>query len=268
MSVTSKPSCALSRAERTRTSRRQNWNRAQLRIQFLGATGTVTGSKYLISAGNQRILIDCGLFEGLKQLRLRNWDAAAGRAGRGRCRRAHARASRPQRLSAAVRQTRLQRSGLLHARDRGLLPDSLARQRLPAGRGGRVREPARLLQALARRCRCTRCAMPSAACRRSHPSTSTAVDRAAGRTELPIAAAPVISLARRWCCSNTAATTVLFSGDLGRPADPVIGAPEAVAHADYLILESTYGDRPPRSGRSQGKARARSSTARSPAAAA
>ena len=47
---------------------------AQLRIQFLGATGTVTGSKYLISAGKQRILIDCGLFEGLKQLRLRNWE--------------------------------------------------------------------------------------------------------------------------------------------------------------------------------------------------
>ena len=47
---------------------------AGLHIQFLGATGTVTGSKYLVSAGNQRILIDCGLFEGLKQLRLRNWE--------------------------------------------------------------------------------------------------------------------------------------------------------------------------------------------------
>jgi metallo-beta-lactamase family protein len=47
----------------------------QLSIQFLGATGTVTGSKYLIRAGGKRVLIDCGLFEGLKQLRLRNWDA-------------------------------------------------------------------------------------------------------------------------------------------------------------------------------------------------
>ena len=43
-------------------------------IQFLGATGTVTGSKYLVSVGSRRILIDCGLFEGLKQLRLRNWE--------------------------------------------------------------------------------------------------------------------------------------------------------------------------------------------------
>ncbi len=45
------------------------------KIQFLGATGTVTGSKYLVSAGNSQILLDCGLFQGYKQLRLRNWDA-------------------------------------------------------------------------------------------------------------------------------------------------------------------------------------------------
>jgi len=40
----------------------------------LGATATVTGSKYLLSSGSTSILIDCGLFQGLKQLRLRNWD--------------------------------------------------------------------------------------------------------------------------------------------------------------------------------------------------
>lgn len=43
-------------------------------IQFLGATGTVTGSKYLLKAFGKNILIDCGLFQGLKQLRLLNWD--------------------------------------------------------------------------------------------------------------------------------------------------------------------------------------------------
>lgn len=41
-------------------------------IAFLGATGTVTGSKYLVSAGGKMILVDCGLFQGYKQLRLRN----------------------------------------------------------------------------------------------------------------------------------------------------------------------------------------------------
>ncbi|MEO8474882.1 MAG: MBL fold metallo-hydrolase, partial [Chryseolinea sp.] len=43
-------------------------------VQFLGAAGTVTGSRYLLQIGNFRLLFDCGLFQGLKNLRLRNWD--------------------------------------------------------------------------------------------------------------------------------------------------------------------------------------------------
>ena len=42
-------------------------------LQFLGAAGGVTGSKYLFSYGDDQLLIDCGLFQGLKELRLRNW---------------------------------------------------------------------------------------------------------------------------------------------------------------------------------------------------
>ena len=42
-------------------------------LQFLGAAGGVTGSKYLFSNGTDQVLIDCGLFQGLKELRLRNW---------------------------------------------------------------------------------------------------------------------------------------------------------------------------------------------------
>jgi metallo-beta-lactamase family protein len=45
-----------------------------MRLQFLGGTGTVTGSKYhLFEHRGKRLLVDCGLFQGLKQLRLRNW---------------------------------------------------------------------------------------------------------------------------------------------------------------------------------------------------
>lgn len=47
------------------------------RITFLGGVGTVTGSKYLIEHNDKRILVDCGLFQGLKELRERNWRAPA-----------------------------------------------------------------------------------------------------------------------------------------------------------------------------------------------
>ena len=42
-------------------------------LQFLGAAGGVTGSKFLFSNNSDQFLIDCGLFQGLKELRQRNW---------------------------------------------------------------------------------------------------------------------------------------------------------------------------------------------------
>ena len=46
----------------------------KINIHFLGAAGTVTGSKYLLEVAEKKILIDCGLFQGLKELRLKNWN--------------------------------------------------------------------------------------------------------------------------------------------------------------------------------------------------
>ena len=45
-----------------------------MHLTFLGAAGTVTGSKHLLDLGGRRILVDCGLFQGLKELRVRNWE--------------------------------------------------------------------------------------------------------------------------------------------------------------------------------------------------
>lgn len=45
-----------------------------VRVKFLGATGTVTGSRFLLTVGDFKLLFDCGLFQGLKELRLRNWE--------------------------------------------------------------------------------------------------------------------------------------------------------------------------------------------------
>lgn len=44
-----------------------------MKLTFLGAAGTVTGSKYLLEIENKKILIDCGLFQGIRELRRRNW---------------------------------------------------------------------------------------------------------------------------------------------------------------------------------------------------
>lgn len=52
-----------------------------MRLTFHGAAGTVTGSKYLLEAGGASVLIDCGLFQGLKALRERNWAGTPFRAG-------------------------------------------------------------------------------------------------------------------------------------------------------------------------------------------
>ena len=47
----------------------------QMKLTFLGATGTVTGSKTLVEHDGHRLLVDCGMFQGFKNLRLRNWSA-------------------------------------------------------------------------------------------------------------------------------------------------------------------------------------------------
>ena len=46
----------------------------EISIQFLGAAGTVTGSRFLLASEDTKVLIDCGMFQGLKELRLRNWN--------------------------------------------------------------------------------------------------------------------------------------------------------------------------------------------------
>ena len=46
-----------------------------MKLRFLGGTGTVTGSRYLLSDDKHRLLVDCGMYQGVKTLRRRNWAA-------------------------------------------------------------------------------------------------------------------------------------------------------------------------------------------------
>ena len=47
---------------------------SEVAIEFLGAAGTVTGSRFLLSCESTKVMIDCGMFQGLKELRLKNWN--------------------------------------------------------------------------------------------------------------------------------------------------------------------------------------------------
>jgi metallo-beta-lactamase family protein len=211
------------------------------RVQFLGATGTVTGSKYLVSTGSKRVLIDCGLFQGLKQLRLRNWDPPP---------------VDPRSIDAVIlTHAHIDHSGYLPlfvkrgfagpvycssaTRDfcQLLLPDSghLHEEEAEYANRHRFSKHTPALPLYTRR-DAEQCLSSLVAVQRERK-----VDLGGGLSFqlLPaghILGASMISLH----CGDT---RVLFSGDLGRPTDPVMRAPAAAPLADYLVLESTYGDR-------------------------
>lgn len=212
-----------------------------LKLQFLGATGTVTGSKYLLTAGRRRILVDCGLFQGLKQLRLRNWERLP---------------VEPRTVDAVVlTHAHIDHSGYLplFAKNgfRGkvlcsgatrdlceiLLPDAGYLQEEEAEyanrRGFSKHSPALPLytQEDARRC------LPQL--------VSIGFDK-----DVDLGGGVALRLHRSGHIVGAAMAElryrdlkVLFTGDLGRPNDPLMPPPARIARTDTLIVESTYGDR-------------------------
>jgi len=212
-----------------------------MQITFLGATGTVTGSKYLVEAGGRRILIDCGLFQGFKQLRLRNWAALP---------------AAPASIDAVViTHAHLDHSGYLprlvsqgfggpiyctsgtQALCEILLPDSAHLQEEDAKfankHGFSKHSPARPLYSLADAERCLR---------RLHPGEiGGTIEPVPGLAVTFHPASHLLGAASLQLCYGP--TRVVFSGDLGRPNDAIMAPPAPPAPCDYLVIESTYGDR-------------------------
>ena len=210
-------------------------------LTFLGAAGTVTGSKHLLDVEGRRVLVDCGLFQGLKALRLRNWEPLP---------------IDPATIDAVI----LTHAHLDHC---GYLPKLVA-----AGFRGRV------FCTPATKELCSLVLPDSAHIQEEdareanrHGYTKhkpalplyTSVDAARALDRLqpvgyerPVPVAPGIEvdfinaghlLGSAYARVRAGGKTILFGGDLGRYGRPVLPDPSPVSEADVLLVESTYGDR-------------------------
>lgn len=211
-------------------------------LTFLGAARTVTGSKYLLEHGGRRVLFDCGLFQGLKELRLRNWDAFP---------------VSPDSIDAVV----LTHAHLDHV---GHLPRLCAQ-----GYRGRVFCTAGTADLCG-------LVLPDAGHIQEedarHANTHgyakhdpalplyTEADARRALTQLqprgydtPVEVAPGITvvfspaghlLGSAYVLARlSGGPTILFGGDLGRYGRPVLRDPADAVDADLVLVESTYGDR-------------------------
>lgn len=212
-----------------------------MKLQFLGATGTVTGSRYLLSDDNTRVLIDCGLFQGVKNIRLRNWsplpfpakdiDAVV---------LTHAHLDHSGYLPRLIKEGfkgKIYCTQATQELAKILLLDSAHLQESDAERANRrgytKHHPAEPLYTTLE----AEESLTHFESKKYHETFNIG--------ELQIRYTSAGHILGSACVHVTLSNgkTITFSGDLGRPNDPVMCPPEVVTHADYLVLESTYGDR-------------------------
>lgn len=213
----------------------------RFKLTFLGATSTVTGSKYLVETAESRLLVDCGLFQGYKPLRLRNWaEFPVDPASIDAIVLTHAHLDHSgflPRLAAQGFRGQVWSTGATRALCGVLLPDSghlLAEDADHANRGGYSKHrPAEPLYDEAQARKALKLFRQAAWNRTFEPVPGV---RATLRPQGHILGAASVTL-------NHADTTVTFSGDIGRWHDPVMPAPFPLAGCDWIVTESTYGNR-------------------------
>ncbi len=212
-----------------------------MQLTFLGATGTVTGSRTLLESKGKRILIDCGLFQGLKQLRLKNWDAfPVEPSSIDEILLTHAHIDHSGYLPRLVKMGfsgRIYCTSGTHDLCQILLPDSAHLQeeeaRYANQKGFSKHHPALPLYS-------------QDDAQRALDLFQTVdfhelVDLGDGLQARFYSNAHILGSS---CIHiSDGDKSVLFSGDVGRSNDPLMRAPEIPPASDYLVIESTYGDR-------------------------
>ncbi len=215
------------------------------KLTFLGAAGCVTGSKHLVEAGGKRLLIDCGLFQGERELRQRNWEPfPVDPASIDWVILTHAHIDHtgylPRLVSQGYKGPILANAATyelcqLLLRDSAHLQEEDARYAEKKGYS-RHKPPLALYgvedaeEALGRFQTIPR----SGRYRISKEFSVCLYD--AGH----ILGSSIIELT---ITENGKSRVVVFTGDLGRYNQPILKDPAAVRRADYLVAESTYGDR-------------------------
>lgn len=216
-----------------------------IKIKFLGAAKSVTGSKYLLQVDNKKILVDCGMFQGQKELRLRNWDKLP---------------IDPQQIDVAV---------ITHAHidHTGYLP-----RLVKDGFSGKIICTAAtedlmsimLLDAAKLQEEEALFAAKKGYSKHEDPKPLFNTDDAKlvmhlveshsfnsefnllpnvsvkFHTAGHILGAAIVEMKVN---GKEQQKKIIFSGDLGRYNDPIMFDPEAITEADILLTESTYGDR-------------------------
>jgi metallo-beta-lactamase family protein len=212
-----------------------------MRIRFLGAADTVTGSRFLVETASARVLVDCGLFQGFKQLRLRNRAPFA---------------VDPRKIDAILlTHAHLDHSGFVPAlvrdgfsgkvlstrptRDlcRILLPDSGRLQEEEASfaneAGYSRHHPALPLYTEADAHRALESFRPV------DPSVDVPVAKGLTARFVPVGHLLGAAMVRL----DDGERSVVFSGDVGRLEDPLMKPPDPMPESDWVVIESTYGDR-------------------------
>ena len=214
-------------------------------LQFLGAAGGVTGSKYLFSYGDEQLLIDCGLFQGLKELRQRNWASVPIDLARLRAvilTHAHIDHSGylPRLVSKGYKGPVFATPGtcdLLGV----MLPDAAHLQeeeaRYARRKGYSKHSPALPLYSVEDAEQSLTLLRPLRVGQSVEVIKGVSLDF--GRVGHILGAGS----ARLSFEVNGQKKTLLDSGDLGRYDRPILKDPEPARNADWLLLESTYGNR-------------------------